>query len=74
MLRDTDWQERHVSVALICLHSHTRAGPFQFQINAPEFVPGIPWDLHEHDEFVQDLFEAWNQVASVWEEDERSQG
>ena len=48
------------------------SGPFQFQINAPEFVPGIPWDLHEHDEFVQDLFEAWNQVASVWEEDERA--
>lgn len=48
------------------------SSPFQFQINAPVFVPGIPWDLHTHDEFIQDLFEAWNQVAVAWENEERS--
>lgn len=37
--------------------------PFQFQASAPVFVPGIPWDLHAYDEFIQDLFEAWNQLA-----------
>ena len=46
--------------------------PFQFQVNAPVFVPGIPWDLHTHDEFVQDLFESWNQIAIEWENEERS--
>ena len=46
--------------------------PFQFQANAPVFVPGIPWDLDTHDEFVQDLFEAWNQIAMAWETEDRS--
>ncbi|CAL1127063.1 unnamed protein product [Cladocopium goreaui] len=46
--------------------------PFQFHADAPAFVPGIPWDLNAHDEFIQDLFEAWNQIATAWEGEERS--
>ena len=46
--------------------------PFQFHVDAPAFVPGIPWDLNAHDEFIQDLFEAWNQIATAWEGEERS--
>lgn len=36
------------------------------------FFPGIPWDPRAHDEFVQDLFVAWNQVASANEDNDRS--
>ena len=46
--------------------------PFQFHVSAPVFVPGIPWDLHAYDEFVQDLFEAWNQVAAARNDEDRS--
>ena len=46
--------------------------PFQFHANAPAFVPGIPWDFRAHDEFVQDLYSAWNHIAVAGEQEERS--
>ena len=56
----SNWPTRAPTVCGVSLPEQPHEStPFQFQANAPVFIPGIPWDLHTHDEFVQDLFEAW---------------
>ena len=47
-------------------------GTFQFQANAPVFVPGMPWGLATYDEFIQDLFVLWDEFAFAWEDQDRS--
>ena len=47
-------------------------GIFQFQANAPAFVPGVPWGLDALDEFIQDLFALWDETAFAWEDRDRS--
>ena len=69
----SNWPTRAPTVCGVSLPEQPHEStPFQFQANAPVFIPGIPWDLHTHDEFVQDLFEAWNQVAVASDGEERS--
>lgn len=65
--------QNHASVCGIGLPSAPQeGGTFQFQANAPAFVPGVPWGLDALDEFIQDLFTLWDETAFAWEDQDRS--